>query len=312
MEFQQLEMFAAVVEEGSVGRAAERVFRTAPAVSIALRKLEEEMGPLFDRSERYNHQLTTAGRLLYSYATRILEIRNVATIAVRDLSAGEHGSLRIGTEESTSHYLLPGLIRSLSFAHPGTKTEVVCGNSERLVTALANGRIELALIANVPDAPQLHRHLIMRDELVLITSAEHSLARLKKVHVSHLTGECLILPRTKSVLRERISQAFEEAAIPFKVRVENIAIEGIKRMVAENLGIGFLPFMCLREETALGKLITIDVEGMNREWDIWLVWLKNHSLSEAAQAFVNASLSTIKAFENPKSSAGGSQNPCDC
>ena len=91
MEFQQLEMFVAVVEEGSVRRAAERVFRTAPAVSIALRKLEEELGvPLFDRSERNNHHLTPAGRSLYSYATRILYMRKEATAAIKELSLDEH------------------------------------------------------------------------------------------------------------------------------------------------------------------------------------------------------------------------------
>src|SRR6266540_2264517 len=108
MEFQQLEMFAAVVEEGSVGRAADRVCRTPPAVSIALRKLEEEMGAaLFDRSQRHNHQLTNLGTVLYSYATKILEMRKQATEAIRELTHSARGTLRVGTHESTSLYLLP-------------------------------------------------------------------------------------------------------------------------------------------------------------------------------------------------------------
>jgi DNA-binding transcriptional LysR family regulator len=80
MEFQQLEMFAALIEEGTISRAAGRVCRTTPAVSIALRKLEEEIGvQIFDRSDRNHHTLTDAGKLLYSYATRILEMRRAAT-----------------------------------------------------------------------------------------------------------------------------------------------------------------------------------------------------------------------------------------
>ena len=112
MEFQQLEMFAALVEEGSVSRAANRVCRTAPAVSIALRKLEEEMGTsLFDRSARTNDRLTAAGKLLYSYATRILEMRKAATNSVKDLLLERGGTLRLGTHESVSLYVFPSLLR---------------------------------------------------------------------------------------------------------------------------------------------------------------------------------------------------------
>ncbi|HLA09653.1 MAG TPA: LysR family transcriptional regulator [Pyrinomonadaceae bacterium] len=312
MEFQQLEMFAAVVEEGSVRRAAERVFRTAPAVSIALRKLEEELGaPLFDRSERNHRQLTPAGRSLYSYATRILDMRKEATAAIKELSLDEHPSLRIGTLESTSLYLLPRLIQTFNLVHPATRTEVVCGNSERLLTALANRTIELALVVDVANESQFDGHLIVKDELVLITSPEHSLAQLKKVQVSHLAGEHLIVQGAKSVLRERIVQAFQDAETAFTVSVENIAIEAIKRMVAENLGVGFVPLMCVREEVALGKLATIEVEGINREWDLWLVWLKDRALSEVAHAFVDASLSAAKYLENPKLSVGGKEARTD-
>jgi DNA-binding transcriptional LysR family regulator len=303
MEFQQLEMFAAVVEEGSVRGAAERVFRTAPAVSIALRKLEEELGaPLFDRSERHHHQLTASGRLLYSYATRILEMRKVATAAVKDLGRGQHANLRIGTLESTSLYLLPSLIHAFNEAHPGAKTEVICGNSERLLKALGNRTIELALVANAPDEPELDRHLIVRDELVLITSPSHRLASLQQVHVSDLSGEFLIVQGIKSVLRERIVQAFQESDIPFNVSVENIAIEAIKRMVAEELGIGFVPLMCVREEAARGKLTTIKVEGISSDWNLWLVHRKDHSLSATTRAFIDASLAHAQSSEDPRSS----------
>ena len=295
MEFQQLEMFAAVVEEGSVSRAAGRVCRTAPAVSIALRKLEEEMGaPLFDRSERHNYRLTASGKILYSFATRILEMRMEATAAVSEVRRGGRGILRIGTHESTSLYLLPSLIHAFNESHAGAKTEGVCGNSERLLRALGNRAIELALIGDAPDDPQLERQLITQDELVLITSPRHRLAGLKHVHVRDLAGELLIVQGTKSLLRERIVRAFQESDTSFNVSVENIAIEAIKRMVAEGLGIGFVPLMCVREEAARGLLIAIKVEGVNREWDLWLVRRKDRLLSSAAQAFVEVSFEVAR------------------
>ena len=295
MEFQQLEMFAAVVEEGSVSRAAERVCRTPPAVSIALRKLEEEMGaPLFDRSERQNHQLTASGKLLYSYATRILEIRKEATAAIKDLGQGRRGNLRIGTHESASLYVLPALIRVFNKAHPGVKTEVVCGNSERLLKLLGNRSVELALMADAPDEPQFERQLITRDELILLASPQHRLAGVTRVKIRELAGELLIVEGTKSVLRGTIVRAFQESETPFNLSVENIPIEAIKRMVVENVGIGFVPLMCVREEAANGKLVTIKLDGVRNEWDLWLVRRKEHSLSAAAQAFVKVSLDVAR------------------
>ena len=77
MEFKQLEMFIAVAEERSVIRAADRVFRTQPAVSMALAKLEQELGaPLFHRSRERGFQLTSVGAILHDYAKRMLALRD--------------------------------------------------------------------------------------------------------------------------------------------------------------------------------------------------------------------------------------------
>jgi DNA-binding transcriptional LysR family regulator len=299
MEFQQLEMFAAVVETGNLSRAAERVSRTAPAVSIALRKLEEEMGvPLFDRSDRHNHQLTAAGKLLYSHATRILELRREATASVKDLIQGEGRNLRLGTYESTSLYLLPSLLQTFHEMLPGVQAEVLCGNSERLLKALSSREIELALIADAPEEEGIERRMLMEDELVLITGPGHRLAGSIQIELGDLAGEFLLVQGTKSMLRERIVQALKESGTPFRLGVENIAIEAIKRMVAEGLGIGFVPLMCVREEAARGTLVTLHVNGVSNKWNLWLVWRRDHSLSSAARAFIEVSLAFAQSAES--------------
>jgi DNA-binding transcriptional LysR family regulator len=94
MELMQLEMFVAVVEEGSVHGAADRVCRTQPAVSIALKKLAIEVGaPLFDRKHRFDYKLTPTGVVLYSYATRLLRVRNEAVAALRELAYLRRGAV---------------------------------------------------------------------------------------------------------------------------------------------------------------------------------------------------------------------------
>src|SRR5260370_35444357 len=115
-------------------------------------------------------------------------MRKEETSAVSEVRRGGRGTLRIGTHESTSLYLLPSLIHALNESHPGVKTEVVCGNSERLLMALGTRKIELALIGDSPDDHQIERQRITQDELVLITSSPDRHAGLNGVHTPHATG----------------------------------------------------------------------------------------------------------------------------
>jgi len=286
MEFQQLEMFAAVVEEGSISRAAQRVCRTGAAVSIALKKLEEEMvTPLFERGDRNSHQLTASGRSLYEHARRILDLRREAETAVKRSS--NDVTLRIGTHESTSLYLLPSLMVHLSETHPEIKTEIICGNADKLLLALANRAIELALIGDAPTDPELDTYMVRREELVVIAKPNHRLATRRQISVKDLRDEYLIVQGTRSVLRERIVQALRASKIPFNFGVENVGIEAIKRMVINGLGVGFVPTMCVSEEVINGKLVALKVADLRTDWNISMVWRKDHSLSRIARDFVD-------------------------
>jgi len=286
MEFQQLDMFAAVVEEGSISQAAQRVCRTGAAVSIALKKLEEEMvTPLFERGDRNSHQLTASGRSLYEHARRILDLRREAETAVKRSS--HDVTLRIGTHESTSLYLLPSLMVRLSETHPEIKTEIICGNADKLLLALANRAIELALIGDAPTDPELDTYMVRREELVVIAKPNHRLATRRQISVKDLRDEYLIVQGTRSVLRERIVQALRASKIPFNFGVENVGIEAIKRMVINGLGVGFVPTMCVSEEVINGKLVALKVADLRTDWNISMVWRKDHSLSRIARDFVD-------------------------
>ena len=161
MELMQLEMFVAVVEEGSVHKAADKVCRTQPALSIAIRKLESEIGSkLFDRAERYNYHLTPAGELLYSYATRLLALRNETVASLRDLVHLRRGAVRIGANESTSVYLLPRLTQTFHEQYPDIKIEVTCEHTEKLLSQMEARRLDLALLAYLPENHDLEARLI--------------------------------------------------------------------------------------------------------------------------------------------------------
>ena len=304
MELMQLEMFVAVVEEGSVQAAAERVFRSPPAVSMSLKKLEDEIGsPLFDRSQRHDYLLTEAGEVLYSYATRLLNLRNEAATSLDAIKKLKQGHLRIGANESTNSYLLPQLTQVFHERYPNIKIEAVCDHTEGLIRQLKERRLDLGLLGYLPVEHELDAQPLVRDEVVLILSSRHQLAGREFVSVKELEKESVIVESHYSSLRQKVVEVFERSGTPLNIRVESATIETIKKMVAKNVGVGFVPLMCIREEVARGELVTVPVEGFQQKRTLWAVRRREGPQSPAAEAFMHVvKLETEKfRFDQPSS-----------
>src|ERR671932_1122682 len=176
MEMSQLEFFLRVIAEGSFSKAADAVGRTQPAVSIAIRRLEEEVGaPLFDRSQK-SPVLTEAGLAIQDYAQRILALRDQARGAVAELRELKRGLVRVGANESTSLYLLPQVILTFRERHPDVKVEIYRHVSERLPREVLERNVVFAVLAFEPSDRDLESFPVLRDELVLILHPKHRLA----------------------------------------------------------------------------------------------------------------------------------------
>jgi DNA-binding transcriptional LysR family regulator len=287
MEFMQLEMFVTVVNESSVCRAAERVGRTQPAVSIALRKLEDEIGaPLFDKTNRQDAKLTQTGEMLYEFALRLLNLRSEALTAIDDLNNLRMGKLRVGANESVSLYLLPTLTSCFQKNYPNVKIEVKCQNSDSLLQDLKERRLDIALLSHIPEDNEFDATPIMRDELVLITSPQHPLAKRDGVSIKDLCNESFIAEDVASPWRKKFVEAFRKQQTPLNIIVDNAPIETIKKMVEMNLGVGFVPLMCVQEEIERGKLALVNLNDFQQERTLWVVQRKRAVHSFAAKTFM--------------------------
>jgi DNA-binding transcriptional LysR family regulator len=283
----QLEMFVAMVEEGSFHKAAARVFRTQPALSMALRKLEQEIGaPLFDRSNRNSYELTDSGEILYDYAKRLLNLRDETVNALQQLHTLQSGRIRIGANESTSLYLLPKLILAFREKHPKIKIEVYRQVSVRLPYELRQRNLDFAILSFLPDEAELESTPIMRDELAFIVSPQHRLASEARVHIRDLGSESFIAHNVHSPSRQKVIDAFRRFQTPLNITTEIATIETIKRFVAMNLGVAFVPLMCVQEEVSRGELVVVPVAGFRHERVLWVVRRRTDAHSHAALAFM--------------------------
>jgi DNA-binding transcriptional LysR family regulator len=295
MELMQLQMLVAVAEEGSLQKAAVRVYRTAPAVSIAISKLEHEVGSLLlDRTRGQAFRLTAAGELLVQYARGLISLRDEAIAAMEGIRNVEAGQLRIGANQSIGEYLLPELMRSFQKRYPGVKLKVVIGYSDAVLSALKHWELDVALVAGQPQDRDLRGHLLMRDRLVAVISPRHHLAAQEVIRVQQLAAEPLIVLTATSELRERVAATFRRFRIPLNVQVETGTLESIKKMAARDMGVGIVPRMCVQQEEMGGELLVKVVEEFREERMLWMVCRRGVP-SPACRAFIKVTKSALKA-----------------
>jgi DNA-binding transcriptional LysR family regulator len=287
MEMAQLEYFVRVVQEKGFSKAASRVFRTQPAVSIAIRRLEQEIGlPLLERSQK-TPVLTEAGQVVFDYAQRILGLRDEVGQAIQDLQHLKSGRVRVGANESTSLYLLPELILSFREQYPDVKVEIFRHVSSRLPRELLDRNIDLGLMAFEPVDRELEAFPVLKDELVLIMSPRHPLAGRSVVKVKELGNEPFVAHNVNSGSRAKVIETFARQHTPLNITLELATIETIKRFVQKRVGLAFVPRMCVREELARGVLVSVPVRGLTHTRILWAAHRRSTQLPPAATAFLN-------------------------
>ena len=286
MEMTQHEFFLQVIAEGSFSKAADAVGRTQPAVSIAIRRLEEEVGaPLFDRSQK-TPTLTEAGQRIQDYAQRILTLRDQARGAVAELRELRRGLVRVGANESTSLYLLPQVILAFREKHPDVKVEIYRHVSERLPREVLERNVDFAVLAFEPNDRDLESFCVLRDELSLILNPEHPLAKREEVTVEDLGRESFLAHNVRTASRNRVVEVFAEHHTPLNITLELATVETIKRFVQLNVGLAFVPHMCVREELERGTLATVPVKGLTYARTLWATHRRQATHSHAAAAFL--------------------------
>lgn len=286
MDLSQLEIFLSIAEEKSFSRAAEKMLRTQPAISIAIKRLEEELGEsLFDRSSK-NGALTEAGKILLSYAQRMLNLRDEARESISELRGMFRGRLTIGANESTSLYLLPPLLMEYRKRHPKIKIEVFRNVSEKIPLEVQERNLDFGFLSYDPMNPQLQSIEIYRDELTLVVPPKHRLAKLKQVAVKDLGEEQFVAHNVKTPSRTKIFELFAQNRTPLNICIELATLETIKAFVLLDAGIAILPRLAVEAEINSGKLVEVQVKGMKIEKTIRLIYRREASLSHAAKSFL--------------------------
>ena len=285
MDLALLRIFQTVADEGSFSRAGHKLFRSQPAISLALKRLEADLGTrLIDRSSRAL-RLTDAGREVSAYAKQFLALDRKMRVALSDLRELRAGKLTIGANESTALYLL-GHVEDFRRRHPAIQVELRRSLSSRIPDAVLDGSLELGAISYDPGDPKLQIYRLYQDRLTFVVSPQHRLAGLDVVGIEELGGETFIAHNVVSPYRARVIETFRRHEVPLNMAIEMPTIETIRRLVQKNLGVAFLPKMCVEQQLETGALKEVAVRELGMERTIRLVYPAGRSLSQASRAFL--------------------------
>lgn len=285
MDINQLEVLVTVAREKSFSRAAELLDRTQPAVSQAIRRLEAEIGEtLFDRSSK-DGTLTFAGEVLVGYAKQMLNLRNAAGNAIRDLRGLHKGKVTISANEHTVLCILP-VIEAFRERHQNIKIEVQRGVASRIPKEITAREVELGVISFKPNDETLRSVPILTDELRLIVAPGHPLAGKSSVSVKELGNEIFIAHNAVSPYRRKVIETFERNKTTLNIAVELPSLEAIKKLVETGAGVALVPKLAAAGEIESGQLFGLSVAELKLERKLNIVYRKNSVLSHAAEAFL--------------------------
>lgn len=280
-----MQAFRTVATEGSFSRAAVKLGRTQPAVSMAVQRLEADLGePLIDRNGK-DLRLTAAGRMVFEFARRFDNLSDELTVALAELRDNSAGQLVIGANESTTLYLLSHIVQYRR-RYPRVRVQVRRSLSSKIPEDILVGDLELGVISYEPSDPLLATRVIYTDHLAFVVAPAHRLARRKSVTIAELGMETFIAHNVLSPYRETVVREFARRNVPLNRDIEMPTVETIKKLVAMNEGVAFLPRMCVVPELEQGVLKEIKVSELQIARKIFLVFPARRTLSHAAKAFL--------------------------
>ena len=299
MDYDQLASFLEVAKLQSFSRAAEKIYRTQPAISAQVRLLEQECGEkLFDRSGK-KVLLTPAGEILQRYAQRIIELNKEALQAIAELNQTARGKLQIGANEATCLYVLPKTFARFRELYPLVQISIYRNFSHKILQKVQEGAIELGIVTLPQSANNMEVIPVFRDEMQVIVPASHPLATNRSATVEEIANFPLILPKTghTRVVLDRLLRAYREH---LQVSMELASVETIKKFVGAGLGISIVSRAYAQPEVAAGLVKLIPLEGLKLYRELGLIYRRDRYLSLPAKVFIETVRESTKK-PNPSS-----------
>ncbi|HUK23852.1 MAG TPA: LysR family transcriptional regulator [Terriglobales bacterium] len=289
MDFDQLETFLEVARLCSFSRAAEKRFRTQPAISSQIRGLEEEVGAkLLDRSGG-KVSLTASGKIFQKYVEETLEARRAILTAIAETERVPRGEIIVGANEGTCLHILPEVFAEFKKLYPDVAINITRADYAKILESVIDNSVDFGVVSLPVNDPRLTVVPIHRDELVLIVPPGHPLARIKSARIADVAQYPLVMPKAGHT-RDALDNLFHEHRLKPRYAMELDSSELLKRFIAADMGVGFISRSNVVEDVRAEVLAAIPLVDAQIRRDLALVFRKDKALSRAALAFIDTAV----------------------
>ncbi len=287
LNFNQLRIFYHAAKKLNFTAAANELFITQPAVTFQVKTFEEYCNLKLFKKRGRKIYLTDEGKALYEYAEKIFRYEKEIINVIDDMRELKRGVLSLGTTKAYARYFMPLMISTFHENFPNIKIQLNEGSSLDMIYSLLDLKIEVAVIAKPVDHPEVRFIPFSKEEMAIITSADHPFAKKKAISIKQLAEEPFIMRENGSGTRKLVENLFDEEHCSPNVLMETSNTEFIKELVIRGEGVSFLVKEAVNAEIQEGKLTTVPLKGRKVYLDVSIAYLKNQILSPSSRAFVD-------------------------
>jgi len=296
MDLRDLTYFETIAELGHLGRAAEKLNRSQPALTKSIQRLEESLGTkLFQRDGR-RIKLTPVGELLLQRGRQLQ--RNIAETEreVRDFASGAVGNIRLGCAATMAEYLLPQLTAALLERAPDITLNLLIGQDDMLREQLRSDRLDMIICPLISGDPSLTSHALLEDEAVVVASRNHPIFQ-KPWRLEDLNDYRWVLPASGVSARHWIDTVFQSRQLPTPfVQIETNSISLLPRLIAHTNLLSFLARETLDFGKGMDRLREVSLPETTMTRTISVSLRTGGYLSPAGQTLVNLLQDDAKRF----------------
>ena len=285
MTIRHMIIFRTVCESGyNSTKAAETLHMTQPAVSLAIKELEQYYGvQLFDRIGR-RLQITDAGQHFLQYATHISDLFSDMETGLRDWDS--KGILRIGASITIGSQFLPSYVKAFSDICPGIDVRVTVEQSERLEQKLLANELDFALIEGIAHDPNIVSEAYMEDHLSVICATDKGWAQGQTISKEEFQNQRFLLREKGSGTREVFERVIAQAGIRIIPAWEAMSTTALVNATIKGLGIAILPHRMILPALRQGLISTVKVDGLSFNRSFYIIHHKDKFLTASAKRFI--------------------------
>lgn len=283
-------VFYTVAKCGSLTKAAEELFISQPAVSQAIKQLENQLGTtLFNRTHKGMELSAQGGAIVFQDVATALKLLNGVEDKLSELKQNATGTLRIGASETIFQYMLSDKIVEYHKMYPQVKFELISDISPRTIEQLKTNKCDIGFlnlpIQDDPDIEITHSIQLLND--IFIAGEAFSHLKRKKLSVWDLKNYPLLLLEPHTIARSTFDHFTQSLGVDLQPAIEVDSWGFMKRLVVEGMGIGCIPREYALRKMNDGKLFELDVTPTMPARSVGMALLKNGNVSYALRAFIN-------------------------